>query len=432
MKFIDFPKIDFKVEGLELINLPRMMKIRQKYDDKRIADIKAHILAQMEKNLNNPGQYKGKRLCVTAGSRGIPHLDLIIRTVLDKLKEWGAEPFVIPAMGSHGGATAEGQRNFIATYNITEESMGVPILSSMEVVQIGSLADGMPVYCDKHAYESDGVIVLNKVKPHSNFRGKYESGMAKMLSIGLAKHKGASLFHMKGYGTFSERIQQVCDVFLERAPLAFGVGIVQNAYDEISEIEIMEKELILEKDAKLLEIAKNRIATFKFPHIDVLIIDEIGKNVSGNGHDPNITGRSSSPGFENVMSIQKMFIRGLNKETHHNACGLAKADITTRRCLNGVDFEATWINLVTATSLSGGAMPMYAENDRDAILIAIRTCVGANFEFDKARVVRIKDTLHMEEIEVSESYRDEIKDHPEIEIISGPYDMRFDKDGFLL
>lgn len=432
MKFIEFPRIDFKVEGMELVRLPRMMKIRQKYDNNKIVNIKAHVLSQMEKNLNNSGQYKNKRLCVTAGSRGIPHLDIIIRTVIDKLKEWGAEPFIIPAMGSHGGGTAEGQRKLIAAYNVTEESMGVPVFSSMEIVKIGELADGMPIYCDKHAYESDGIVVLNKVKPHTNFRGKHESGMAKMISVGLAKHKGASLFHMKGYATFSERIQKACDIFLKNAPVAFGVGIIQNAYDDICEIEVMEKELILEKDAELLNVAKNNIAKFKFPHIDVLIIDEIGKNVSGSGQDPNITGRSGYPGFENVMSIQKMFIRGLNKETYHNACGLARADITTRRCLNNVDFETTWVNLVTATSLSGGAIPMYMENDRDAILIAIRTCTGADFEFDKARVVRIKDTLHMEEIEVSESYRDEVKDHPDIEILSEPYEMQFDEDGFLV
>jgi hypothetical protein len=301
----------------------------------------------------------------------------------------------------------------------------------MEVVQIGELADGTPIYCDKHAYESDGIVILNKVKPHTDFRGKHESGIAKMMSIGLANHKGASLFHMKGFASFPERIPQVCEVFLERAPIAFAVGVVQNAYDDISEIEVMEKELMLEKDAELLAIAKNRIANFKFPRIDVLIIDEIGKNISGNGHDPNITGRSSSPGFEDVMSIQKMFIRGLTAETHHNACGLGLADITTRRCLNAVDFEATWVNLVTATCINGGAIPMYAENDREAILIAIRTCTGVNFEFDKARVVRIKNTLRMEEIEVSESYYDEIKDNPEIEILGEPYEMRFDEEGFL-
>jgi len=431
MKFIEFPKVDFKVEGMELVKLPRMMKIRQKYDNKKIADIKAHVTAQMESNLKNHGQYKGKRLCITAGSRGIPNLDIIIRSVIDKLLEWGAKPFVIPAMGSHGGATAEGQQELIAGYNITEKSMGVPILSSMEVVKLGELADNTPIYCDKHAYESDGIIVLNKVKPHTDFRGKYESGMAKMMSIGLANHKGASLFHMKGFATFHERIPQVCGVFLKHAPIAFGVGIVQNAYDEISEIEVMEKELILEKDAELLEIAKKKIASFKFPHIDVLIIDEIGKNISGNGQDPNVTGRSFSPGFDGILSLQKLFIRGLSKETHHNGIGIATADITTRRCLNSVDFETTWINVVTSTMISNGRMPLYMENDRDALMTAIRTCVGPSFDFGKAKIARIKDTLSMEEIEVSESYLDEIKNNPEIEIISEPYEMQFDKDGFL-
>ena len=432
MKFIEFPKLNVKVEGMDLIRLPRMMKIRQKYDAARIEDIGGWIISQMDRNLKNHDQYKGKRICITAGSRGIPDLDLIIRTIVAKLKEWGAEPFIIPAMGSHGGATAEGQRELIAGYGITEESVGAPVFSSMEVVEIGALADGTPVYCDKYAFESDGIVALNKVKPHTDFRGKYESGMAKMLAIGIAKHKGASLFHMKGFASFPDRIPQVCDVFLDKAPVAFGVGIVQNAYDEISEIEIMEKEFILEKDAELLEIAKSKIAKFKFPSIDVLIIDEIGKNVSGNGHDPNITARSNSPGFENMMKIQKMFIRGLNEETHHNGCGLAMADITTRRCLNSVDFETTWVNVVTSTRLNGGVIPMYMENDYDALMVAIRTCTGVDFSFDKVKVARIKDTLHMEEIEVSESYYDEIVNNPEIDILSEPYDLKFDQDGFLL
>ena len=432
MQFINFPKIDIKVEGLDLIRLPRMMKIKQKYDAGKIDDIPGWIRSRMESNLRNHSQYKGKRICITAGSRGIPDLDVIIRTVVAKLKEWGAEPFVIPAMGSHGGGTAEGQRELIAGYNITEESVGAPIFSSMEVVEIGALADGTPVYCDKYAFESDGIVALNKVKPHTDFRGKHESGVAKMLAIGLAKHKGASLFHMKGFASFPDRIPQVCQVFLEKAPLAFGVGIVQNAYDEISEIEVMEKELILEKDAELLEIAKSKIARFKFPSIDVLIIDEIGKNISGNGHDSNITGRGNSPGFEDVLKLQKLFIRGLNQETHHNGCGLAMADITTRRCLNSVDFESTWVNMVTSTRLNGAVNPMYVETDHEALMIAIRTCTGVDFSFDKVKVVRIKDTLHMQEIEVSESYYDEIVNNPEIEILSEPYDLKFDDDGFML
>lgn len=432
MQFIEFPKMELTVEGMEVVKIPRMMKIRQLFDNQRIEDIPGMVRFQMRENLHNTEQYHGKRIAITAGSRGIPHLDVIIRNVSDTLKSWGAAPFIVPAMGSHGGGTAEGQKEMLATYNITEETMDIPIISSMETVQIGTLADGTPVYCDKNAFESDGIVVLNKVKPHTNFRGKHESGMAKMMAIGLAKHKGASMFHMKGMPTFAKRIPQVCEVFLQNAPIAFGIGIVQNAYDDICEIAVMEKELILEKDAELLVKAKERMAKFKFPDIDVLIIDEIGKNISGYGQDPNITSRSCQEGLFSEPHVQKLFVRGLTKETHHNACGLASADITTRRCLNDVDFQSTWINMITSTMLNGARIPMYAENDLDALRIAIRTCTGEYFDFDRVKVVRIKDTMHMTEIEVSESYLDEIRDNPEIEILSEPYEMEFTEDGFFV
>lgn len=429
MKFINFPRIDIKVEGMEAVRIPRMFKIKQIYDKSRIEDIPGWIRGQMNKNLADKERFRGKKICITVGSRGIPHLDTIIRTIVDQLKEWGALPFIIPAMGSHGGATAEGQLEMIATYNITEESMGVPVYSSMEVVQVGALKDGTPVYCDKYAYNSDGIVVLNKVKPHTDFRARHESGLAKMMAIGLGNHAGASLFHLKGFSTFAERIPQACEVFLQNVPVAFGVGIVQNAYDEVSRIEVMEKDLIMEKDAELLEIAKASIAKFKFKDIDVLIIDEIGKNISGNGADPNITGRSNSPGFEDVLNLKKLFIRGLSAETHHNGCGTNQADITTRRCLNSIDFETSWINCVTATMLSGGKIPMYCENDRDALMLAIRTC--NNIDFQNPRVVRIKNTLSMEYIQVSEAYYEECKRHPEIEILSEPFEIKFDDDGFM-
>jgi len=430
MKFIEFPEMHIKIEGMEKVKIPKMFKIKQIYDSRKIEDIPGWIKKQMETNLSNKEQYRGKRLCITAGSRGIPYLDIIIRTIVDTLKDWGADPFIIPAMGSHGGATAEGQREVLATYNITEESMGCPILSSMEVVQISTLADGTPVYCDKYAVESDGIVILNKVKPHTDFRGKHESGMAKMCAIGLAKHKGASMFHMMGFPSFPERIPQVCEEFLKHAPVAFGVGIVQNAYDDISEIEVMEKDKIMEKDAELLEIAKEKVAKFKMHSMDVLIIDQIGKNISGNGHDPNITARSNSKGFDDILDCKKMFIRGLTEETHHNGCGINCADITTRRCLNDIDFETSWINVVTATMLNGAKIPMYAETDLEALKIAIRTCNG--IDFSNAKVVHIKDTLHMEYIEVSEAYLDELKNNPEIEILSEPVEMQFDDQGFMI
>ena len=428
MQFIEFPKIEFKMEGAEEVRIPKMLTIRQQYDKTCIADIPAHIRVQMDK-LPGHDSYCGKNLCITVGSRGIPDLDVIVRTIIDVLEEWGAAPFIIPAMGSHGGATADGQRELIAAYNITEETMGVPIKSSMDVVQVGTLPDGTPLFCDRYAAESDGIIVLNKIKPHSDFRAKHESGLAKMLAIGLANHVGASQFHTKGFPSFAERIPQVCQVFIEKMPIAFGVGIVQNAYDKINRLEIMGKDSMLDADAELLSIAKNNLANFKLDNIDVLIIDEIGKNISGNGADPNITGRSSSPGFEDILNLKRLFIRGLNKETCHIGCGINHADITTRRCLNSIDFEATWINVATASMLDGGKIPMYLETDHDALILAIRTCT--NTDVTNPRIVRVKDTLSMDYIEVSEAFLDECMTHPEIEIVSPPHELVFDADGFM-
>lgn len=432
MMFIDFPESHIVVQGMEKVRIPKIAKMRQTFEADKIDDLAAHIKEQMDAVLAKIPDVKGKRLCITAGSRGIPDLDLIIRTICDKLKEKGAKPFIIPAMGSHGGGTAEGQKEYLKGFNISEESIGVPVLSSMEVVKYGELEDGTDLYVDKYAYESDGIIVLNKVKPHTDFRGPHESGMAKMIAIGLAKHVGAASFHEKGFATFAERIPQVARIFLEKCPVAFGVGIVQNAYDHISELEIMVPEKIMERDAALLKIAKRRVANFRYPHIDVLIIDEIGKNISGNGHDPNVVGRNNSglPGFKEVLDLKKLFIRGLNKETHHNACGLACADVTTRKCLLDVDWDTTWTNVASCTQLNGAYIPMYMNNDKDALKLAIKTLNGV--DYDKAKVVRIKNTLCMDEIEVSEAYWEAAKGTEGIELASGFEEIAFDEEGYML
>ncbi len=429
MKFIEFPEMSFKVEGMEGIKIPTMVKIRQKYDDSKVEDIKGTLLAEMEK-LGNKGELKGKRIAITAGSRGIPHIDLITRTICDKLKEWGAEPFIVPAMGSHGGGTVEGQLEVINGYGITEEAMGVPILASMEVELVGQMPDGTPIYCDKYAYNADGIVLLNKVKPHTDFKGEHESGLLKMIAIGLAKHKGASWFHMQGFDTFAERIPIVAKEFLKKMNVVFGVGLVQNAYDEICLIEVMEKDKIVERDHAMLMVAKERIAKLKFDNIDVLIVDKIGKNISGEGHDPNVTGRSFMPGFEDDFHTQKLFIRGLTPESHHNSGGHGGADITTRRCLNDVDWESSWVNLGTNTMIDGGKIPMYLNNDREALLLAIRTC--RKIDYNKARIARIPDTLHLDEIEISVDLIPDIKDRDDVEIISEPYEMPFDADGFMI
>ncbi len=429
--FINFPKANIIVEGIDEVRVPKMVRIAQKYDTYHIRDIENHIVKQMN-NIYNKTWYDGKSIAITAGSRGIPRLDLILKTVCNQLKTWGAKPFIIPAMGSHGGATAKGQMEILAGYNVTEDTIGVPIISSMEVVQYDTLDDGTPLYCDKHAYFSDGIVLLNKIKPHTDFRGEHESGLAKMIAIGISKHKGAAAFHKMGFAKFANKIPQAAKRFINCAPVAFGVGIVQNAYNDISNIDIVPKERIIEKDKELLVMAKGKMARFKFKDLDVLIIDEIGKNISGFGFDPNVVGRTNGwqPGFSEILNLQKLFIRGITEQSHHNGSGISEADITTRRCLNSIDWSVTWTNMTTSTRICGGRIPMYMNNDREALIVAIKTCNGV--DYNKIKIARIKNTSELYEIEVSLGLYEEIKEHPEVEWISGPHELEFDKEGFML
>lgn len=416
------------VEGMEEVRPPRMVRIRQKYDPARITDISAHFKVQLEPF--QAGKWGGKRIAITAGSRGIPHLDEILRTLCDTLKSWGASPFIVPAMGSHGGGCAQGQAELLAGYNVTKESIRAPVISSMETVQYGTLG-GIPLYCDRAAYESDGIVILNKIKPHTDFRGEVESGLCKMMAIGIAKHKGASMFHTLGFARFAELLPAVAERFLSALPVVFGVGIVQNAYDEICDLEVLKTGELVEGEKRLLITAKKKIARFLFPELDVLVIDEIGKNISGFGQDPNIVGRINSglPGFGDILQLQRLFIRGLSEQTHHNGCGIAAADVTTRQCLNSINWDTTWTNAITSTQLNGGKIPVYMNNDYDALRLAIRTCNGIDYR--QVKLARIKNTLSMGEIEVSQALYERIAQQDNIEYIAGPYDMCFDGQGML-
>lgn len=421
--FINFPKSEFILKGTEDIVIPPLIKVRQKFDSSYIEDIRGHLISKMNKEIESKEWYKDKRICITGGSRGITNIDLITKTVIDQLKEWGADPFIIPAMGSHAGGTAEGQKEMLASFNITEESMGVEILSSMDVVKYSNLEDGTPLYIDKYAYNSDGIVIINKVKPHTNFHGKHESGLAKMMAIGLGKHEGSAMFHMRGFSTFAERIPLVCNEFLKKFPNIFAVGIVENAYDKICKLEVAFREGILEKDAELLRIAKKNMAHFKYPHMDVIVVDEMGKNVSGTGFDPNIISHE-------VLDYQQLFVRGLTEDTHHNACGIGFVDITTQRLLNDIDWNSTWTNIANSTVLYSGRIPMYANSDKEALLVAIRSC--NNIDFNKAKIVRIKNTLHMDEIEISPAYWEMIKYNEEIEKVGEFREIQFDDDGYII
>jgi len=430
MKMMSFPSMTIPIQGIDEVSLPRMVRVRQTFSRDRIEDVASHLRAELAR-----GDYarlvRGRRIAVAVGSRGIPDNALIVRTLCDQLREWGAHPFVVPAMGSHGGGTVEGNLEILAGYGITEEAIGVPIRASMEVVQIGELDDGdaTPIYCDRLAAEADGIVVYNKVKPHTDFKGPHESGLLKMMAIGLAKHKGCSSLHQRGFDTFAATIPEAAQLFLDRLPVVFGVGVVQNAYDQISELRVYPREKVVEGDAELLRIAREQFPRFKFDDVDVLVIDRIGKDISGEGADPNVTGRGFMPYFKDDFHARKLFIRGLSELSHHNACGLGLADITTRRCLNEVDWESTWVNLTTNLMIDGGKIPFYQDSDYDALRVALRTC--PRIDYARARVVRIHDTLSLNEFEVSEALARELQNVEGVELLGDPYELRFDAEGNL-
>ncbi|MGI6546995.1 MAG: lactate racemase domain-containing protein [Bacillota bacterium] len=420
------------VEGGFDIDLPKMVEIRQKFVSDKITDIPAKVYEELNKPEIKARFKPGQRIAITVGSRGIANIALITKTCIDWLKENGMEPFVVPAMGSHGGGTPEGQLEVLASYNVTEETMGVKIDASMDVVELGQTESGTPVYVSKPAYEADGIMVVARIKPHTNFRGPIESGLMKMMVIGLGKHRGATYVHQQGFALFNEIIPEVGRAIVERAPIACGVGIVENGYDETMIIRAVTPDKIEETDVELLPVARDAMPKILFDEMDLLIVDEIGKNISGSGMDPNVTGRFTSSNLIKQTFkpyVKKLFVRGLTEETHGNATGIGDADLTTRRVVEKIDWEYTYANVITSTELMAGGTPMTMENDRQAIVVALKTV--PRVEPTEAKVVRIRNTAELDEIWISESLLPEAKANPNIEVLGELKPMEFDSEDFL-
>lgn len=426
-----FPKLD-KKSLTDGIVIPQMVKVHQTFPHTDLADPAATLKEQLQTlDAAAIAALKGKRIGITAGSRGLPHYKELLKTLCDQLKAWGALPFVFPAMGSHASATAEGQKAHLAQFGIHEEYLGVPVLSTMEVVQVASLDDGFPVYCDKNAYEADGIILFNKIKPHTHFKYDHESGLLKMICIGVGKHKGAAAFHAHGYDHFGPNLERVASAFMQHVNVVFAVGLVQSPSDDIACLEVIPKQQILERDAALQVRAKQEMPRLKLPRIDVLIIDEVGKEISGAGMDPNVTGRterfSQEAAFRALApDIEKIVLLDITQAAHGNAAGAGVADIISYRFANKIDFASTYTNIITAKSFRMGAMPLYANSDKDAIEMAMA------HSFlpipNNAKIVRIKNTLALENIECSVSCIDEIKQHDDMEICSAPYTWQFNDE----
>jgi hypothetical protein len=333
-------------------------------------------------------------------------------------------------MGSHGGATAEGQRDVLTNLGVTEATAGCDIRASMEVVEIGRLDNGLPVYIDKLAYGADGIVVINRVKPHTSFRGANESGLVKMITIGLGKQKGAESCHAYSFKYMGEHLRAMSAITLARAPILFGVGTVEDAYDHVARIAATPASELVETDRLLLIEAKANMARFMFDQFDVLIVEQIGKDISGDGMDCNITGRYPTPYVSGGPDITKIALLDLTDRTHGNANGMGAADFITRKFADKIDFKMVYANGLTSTVVKPTFMPMVLDDDRDAILAAMKTCNARDLA--QARVVRIKDTLHMGDIFVSEPMLAEARANAAIEILSPPADLVFDKAGNLL
>ncbi|KPV57813.1 hypothetical protein QJ48_20080 [Paenibacillus sp. A3] len=415
---------------LQDIPIPQMVRIRQKFDGTRLE----RPTEDLERELAKPGAIDrikpGQQVAVAVGSRGVANIAAFTRTTIDAIKRAGAHPFIVPCMGSHGGATAEGQKEVLHHLGVTEEAMGVPIRSTMEVVQIDQLPNGLPVYVDKYAYEADAIVVINRVKPHTAFRGKIESGIMKMISIGLGKQKGAEACHQLGFKYMAENVPAMARIMIEKLPILFGVALVENAYDETCIVEVLPAAQVEEREMVLLEIAKARLPKILFDQIDVLVIDYIGKNISGDGMDPNITGRYPTPYAHGGPDVSKMVVLDTTPETKGNANGVGTADFTTQRLVDKMDLAATYANGLTSTVCAPTKIATTLENDLYAIKAAVKTC--NILDYTQCRLVRIRDTLHLGEIEISANLLEEAKLHPDIEILTDPYDLSFNSEGNLV
>lgn len=414
---------------LDDIPVPQMVRIRQKFDGTKVDDYLGALREELKKAGAIDSIRKGERVAVAVGSRGVAHIAEFTRLTIDAIKEAGAEPFIVPCMGSHGGATAEGQRDVLHHLGVTEEAMGAPILSSMEVVKIDEMANGLPVYVDKYAYEADAIVVINRVKPHTAFRGRIESGIMKMIAIGLGKQKGAEACHQLGFKYMAENVPDMANLMLKKLPIRFGVALVENAYDETCRVEVLPAANIEAREEELLLEAKSRLPKILFDQIDVLVIDYIGKNISGDGMDPNVTGRYPTPYAHGGPDVSKMLVLDLTPETKGNANGVGTADFTTQRLTDKTDWPATYANGLTSTVCAPTKQATTLENDLYAIKAAVKTC--NILDYTKCRLVRIRDTLHLGEIEISVNLLEEARKHPDIEVLTEPYDLKFDDEGYL-
>ena len=415
------------------MNFPKMLKIRQHFPRPIVQDIEKTLNDQIETIRPKLNIKSGDTIAIACPSRGIANYPLIIKTLVSKLKEMNLVPFVFPAMGSHGGGTAEGQKETLEHLGITEAVIKAPIKSQLEVIQIGETPEKVPVYIDKLAFEADHVILFNRIKKHTDFVGEIESGLMKLSVIGMGKFEGAKTYHraMMSYGP-CHIIKSGARVVLEKVPVLCGVGVVENGYQETAKLAIMTPDRLEETEKALLKYSKTLSAYLPFDEADILIIDQGGKEIAGSCVDYKVVGRIGAPLFTpepKSPKIRRILVSDLTPASQGNACGLGIFDLITKRLADKVDRKITDLNIITSCLLEMGGLPCIAENDRDAISILLR-CIGL-IPTQKVRIMRIKDTLNLENVYVSQAYGKLVEKRDELCVLSGPEDMQFQNDYLL-
>ncbi len=402
---------------------PNMVTIRQRLNRARLDDPAAALRERLKTSGLLAGMRSSARIAVTAGSRGIHGIDGLLRAVVAEIRQAGGEPFLVPAMGSHGGGTAAGQERVLAELGITAGITGAPVVSSMETVTLGETADGVPVFMDRAAAAADGIVVINRVKVHTSFHGPIESGLCKMTVVGLGKREGAETFHARGLGMV---LADMFEVARAGASLLAGIAILENAADETLDIAVAGPGGFAEIDAAMLARCREIMPGLPVNWFDILVVDRMGKNISGTGMDTNVIGFWRRYGGERVPDYDTLIVRALTPESGGNAMGIGMADLIPRRLADAIDRSATWANAMTS-QWALGRIPITLEHDRACLDAAL-----AKYLPGAVRVVRIADTLHLERLQVSESLLSELADRPDIEIMSPPAPLAFDHDGNLV
>lgn len=416
--------------------LPSFFRVRQRFESFRLDDLRGAVHDALQSVSLGKIIQPGQRVAISVGSRGINNLSTIVAAVVGELKSIGTEPFIVPAMGSHGGATAEGQAKVLATYGVTEPAMGCPIVSSMDTVSVGRTEEGVDVHFDKAASQADHVVVVNRIKPHTRLAGRFESGLIKMLMIGLGKHRGASLYHQV-FPAFDYSLNQlapaIVEMLVDRMPVTLGLAIVEDAFEHTSHIEAVAARDFLTREPQLLDLARSRMPRLPFDRAELLIVDRIGKEISGTGMDTNVVGRKSNDKCaapDEYPKIRQIYVRSLTEKTAGNACGIGVAEWCHRRLVDAMNVEITRINCVTSAHPSAGAVPLVFDSDRELLEAAISQ-ISSN-RAEGVNWMWIRDTLNVDEVACSKGYYEAACQRSDLQILQEPEELRFDETGDLV